>query len=95
VIKVTTALNKICALKKRIWCLQGSQGAAKTYSACIIIIDLLAQEKNKEYYIVSSELSKMRDTVLKDFVNIITDRQIDCRMTGIEHGSPKIIFSTL
>ena len=93
-IKVTTALNKICALKKRIWCLQGSQGAAKTYSACIIIIDLLAQEKNKEYYIVSSELSKMRDTVLKDFVNIITDRQIDCRMTGIEHGSPKIIFST-
>jgi len=94
VIKVTTALNKICALKKRIWCLQGSQGAAKTYSACIIIIDLLAQEKNKEYYIVSSELSKMRDTVLKDFVNIITDRQIDCRMTGIEHGSPKIIFST-
>jgi phage terminase large subunit len=93
-IKATTALNKICALKKRIWCLQGSQGAAKTYSACIIIIDLLAQEKNKEYYIVSSELSKMRDTVLKDCLNIIDQLGIKCKMTGIDFGSPKIVFPT-
>lgn len=93
-IKPTTALRKICALVKRIWCLQGSQGAAKTYSVCIILINHLAQKKNKECYIVSEELSKMRDTVVKDCVNIINTLGLKCKMLGIEHGSPKIIFPT-
>lgn len=93
-IKPTTALRKICALKKRIWCLQGSQGAAKTYSTCIIIINHLAQESNKECYIVSAELSKMRDTVLKDAINIISTLGIKCKMTGVDYGSPKIVFPT-
>jgi phage terminase large subunit len=94
VIKVTTALNKICALKKRIWCLQGSQGAAKTYSACMIIVNNLMANPKKECYIVSSELSKMRDTVLKDCINIIDQLGIKCKMTGIDFGSPKIVFPT-
>jgi phage terminase large subunit len=94
VIKVTTALNKICALKKRIWCLQGSQGAAKTYSTCMIIVNNLMANPKKECYIVSSELSKMRDTVLKDCINIIDQLGIKCKMTGIDFGSPKIVFPT-
>lgn len=93
-IKPTTALRKICGLKKRIWCLQGSQGAAKTYSTCIILINHLAQKNNKECYIVSAELTKMRDTVVKDCVNIINSLGIKCKMSGIDHGSPKIIFPT-
>lgn len=91
-IKQTTALRKISKLKKRIWCLQGSQGAAKTYSVCIILVNHLIISKNKEWYIVSAELSKMRDTVLKDIINIIELLGVDCKKTGIDFGSPKITF---
>lgn len=91
-IQPTTALRKICALKKRIWCLQGSQGAAKTYSVCIILVNHLISQRGKEWYIVSAELSKMRDTVLKDIINIIDLLGVDCKKTGIDFGSPKITF---
>jgi phage terminase large subunit len=91
-IKITTAINKIAALNKRIWCLQGSQGAGKTYSVCIFIIEWLKVEGNKECYIVSSELTKMRDTVLKDCINILTDLGIVHKASGVDFGQPKITF---
>ena len=91
-IKHTTALNKIAQLKKKIWCLQGGQGSAKTFSVCIIIMNHLATQKGKEWYIVSSELSKMRDTVLKDCINILGLLGYEYKATGVDFGSPKITF---
>ena len=91
-IKHTTALNKIAQLKKKIWCLQGGQGSAKTFSVCIIIMNHLATKKGKEWYIVSSELSKMRDTVLKDCINILGLLGYEYKATGVDFGSPKITF---
>lgn len=91
-IKQTRALQKIGALRKKIWCLQGSQGAGKTYSTCMYIANYLITKRKRECYIVSAELSKMRDTVLKDCINIIQDIGVDCKMTGIDFGQPKITF---
>lgn len=69
--KSTTALRKISALKKRIWVIQGGQGAGKTISILLIIINHVLSNFNKEVYIISEELSKMKITVIKDFLKII------------------------
>lgn len=70
-LKQTTALRKISALKKRIKGIQGGQGAAKTYSILILIINHASNNQDREIFIASDELSKMRITVIKDFVNIM------------------------
>lgn len=70
-IQVTTALRRISGLKKRIWGVQGGQGAGKTYSILQILINHASANKNKEIYIASAELSKMRITVIKDFIKIM------------------------
>ena len=69
--KPTTALLKISKLKKKIWGIQGGQGAGKTYSILQIIINHASSNANKEIYIASDELSKMRITVIKDFCKIM------------------------
>lgn len=69
--KTTTALLKISKLKKKIWGIQGGQGAGKTYSILQIIINHASSNANKEIYIASDELSKMRITVIKDFCKIM------------------------
>ena len=38
-IKTTTALKKISSLKKRIWGIQGGQGAGKTYAILLILLN--------------------------------------------------------
>ena len=70
-IQQTTALRKIAKLKKRIWVIQGGQGAGKTFSILIFLIDYASRNPNKEIFIASHELSKMRITVIKDFVKIL------------------------
>lgn len=92
-IKPTTALKKISALEKRIWCVQGGQGAAKTFSILIIIVNHVLKNPDKEVYIVSAELSKMRDTVLKDFIKILRAFGVyeKVKMTGVDYGQPKCI----
>ena len=72
-IQVTTALRKIGQLKKRIWVIQGGQGAGKTIGILLIIINHAKGTANKEIFIASSELSKMRITVIKDFVKILKE----------------------
>ena len=93
-VTVTTALRKISALKKRIWGLQGGQGAGKTYSVLTLIINHAIKHPNKEIYIASAELSKMRDTVIKDAINILRSfnkyKEVQC--TGITFGQPRIDF---
>jgi len=91
-IQPTKALRKIAALKKRIWGIQGGQGAGKTFSIILLIINHALKHPSKEIYIVSSELSKMRDTVLKDFVKIIDLLGVNCQMTGVLYGSPRCDF---
>lgn len=67
----TTALRKISALKKRIWCIQGGQGAGKTISILMLLIDYASTIQNKEIFIASDELSKMKITVIKDFLKVM------------------------
>lgn len=93
-IKPTTALRKISALRKRIWGVQGGQGAGKTFSILIILINHASSCPNKEIYIASDELSKMRITVIKDFVKImqmlnifVRDRWTDGVLYRFPNGS--------
>ena len=70
--KATTALRKIAALRKRIKGIQGGQGAGKTYGILQLLINHASSQPNREIIIASHELTKMRLTVIKDFVNIMT-----------------------
>ena len=69
--KTTTALRKIAALKKKIKVIQGGQGASKTYSILMLIINHCSSNDGKEVFIASAELTKMRITVIKDFKTIM------------------------
>lgn len=91
-VQATTALRKISGLKKRIWGVQGGQGAGKTYALCIIVLNHMLNVKGQEIYIVSAELTKMRDTVIKDCVNIINAMGISqyFNITGTTTGQPRI-----
>ena len=92
--KATKSLNKICALKKRIRVIQGGQGAGKTWAILIILIDFAFTNQNKEIFICSDELSKMRITIIKDFLKIMRlferfDRSqwVDGTLYRFENGS--------
>ena len=69
--KPTRALRKVCQLKKRIWVIQGGQGAGKTISILIVLINHASSNKDKQIFICSKELTKMRITVIKDFVMVM------------------------
>jgi len=70
-IQKTTSLIKIASLKKRIKVIRGGQGAGKTISILILLINHAASKPDKEILILSSELTKMRLTVIKDFVKLM------------------------
>jgi phage terminase large subunit len=93
IIQATTALRKISALCKKIWGIQGGQGAGKTFSILLILINHARNKPNKQIYVVSSELSKMRDTVIKDFLSIIGLLGIQCELVGMVSGAPKCTFT--
>lgn len=69
--KPTTALRKIARLKKRNWVIQGGQGAGKTISILLLLANHAKGNPDKEIYIASSELTKMRQTVIKDFIKVL------------------------
>lgn len=75
-IKATTSLRKIAGLKKKIRVIQGGQGAGKTISVLILLINHAFKNPSAEILILSAELTKMRLTVIKDFVKVM-------RMTGM------------
>src|SRR5882757_3677908 len=70
-LQATTALRKISALRKKIWCIQGGQGAGKSVSILIILANHASNNLNKEIFIASDELSKMRITIIKDFIKVM------------------------
>jgi phage terminase large subunit len=67
----TTALRRIAALRKKIKGVQGGQGAGKTFAILMLLINHASSKRDKEIFIASDELSKMRITVIKDFINIM------------------------
>jgi phage terminase large subunit len=69
--KTTTALRKIAGLKKKIKVIQGGQGASKTYSILMLLINHASSNEGKEIFVASDELTKMRLTVIKDFKTIM------------------------
>jgi len=72
----TTALYKIKALLKnisRVFVISGGQGAGKTISILMLIIDYAHRNEKKKISIISAELSKMKKTVIQDFLNIMDD----------------------
>jgi phage terminase large subunit len=70
-IQQTTALRKIANLKKRIWCIQGGQGAGKTVAILILLVNHASSNAGREIFVASDELSKMRITVIKDFLKVM------------------------
>lgn len=84
-IQQTTALRKLVKLRKRIWVVQGGQGAGKTIGILFIIINHASSTPNREIFIASKELSKMRITVIKDFIKII-------KSIGIEVSSNDTLY---
>jgi phage terminase large subunit len=72
-IQQTTALRKIAQLRKKYVVIRGGQGSAKTISILILLINHASRKPNRYIYIVSAELTKMRDTVIKDFVNVMRE----------------------
>lgn len=79
-IQQTTSLRKILALRKRIRVVRGGQGAAKTISILIVLINHASNNPDKEILIISEELTKMRLTVIKDFIKVM-------KMAGIYEES--------
>lgn len=74
--KPTTALYKIKALLQnvsRAFVISGGQGAGKTISVLMLIIDYAHRNDKKKISIISAELSKMKKTVIKDFLEIMDD----------------------
>ena len=69
--KQTTALRKIASLKKKIRIIQGGQGAGKTIAILILIINHASSKEDREIFIASAELTKMRLTVIKDFITVM------------------------
>lgn len=86
-IQVTTALRKITSSRSKITVVQGGQGASKTFSILMLLINHCSNVEGREILILSAELTKMRLTVIKDFVKIM-------RMYGIYQDS-RFISGTL
>jgi len=70
-IKITTALKMIKKLRKRKRIVQGGQGASKTFSIMMLLVDYAIKRPNTTITVFQHELSKMRRTVILDFINIM------------------------
>jgi phage terminase large subunit len=77
--KVTTAIRKILALKKRIKIIQGGTSAGKTFGILPILIDKAARQSGLEISIVAETIPHLRRGALKDFLKIMrwTNRYVD------------------
>lgn len=80
-LKRTTAINKILALKKRIKIIQGGTSAGKTFGILPIIIHKAADTPNLEISVVAESIPHLRRGALRDFLKIMkwTNRYVDSR----------------
>ena len=70
---ITTAINKIEALKKRIKIIQGGTSAGKTYGILPILITKAATYERLEISVVAESIPHLRRGALKDFLKIMKD----------------------
>lgn len=67
----TTALRKISSMRKRIRMIRGGQGAGKTISILMLICNSASSNPGRNWLIASEELTKMKDSVIADFENVM------------------------
>lgn len=67
----TTAAKKIDAMTKRIRVLQGGQGASKTFTVLLKLIDQCVSRPGTSATVFQVELTKMKRTVIRDFMAIM------------------------
>lgn len=70
-IGATTSMKKISALRGKYRVIPGAMGSSKTFSILLILVNHASQKSDKTIIVASKELSKMRLTVIKDFVTIM------------------------
>ena len=80
-LKRTTAINKILALKKRIKIIQGGTSAGKTFGIIPVIIDKATKQPGLEVSVVAESIPHLRRGALRDFLKIMkwTNRFVDER----------------
>jgi len=80
-LKRTTAINKILALKKRIKIIQGGTSAGKTFGILPILIDKAAKTSGLEISVVAESIPHLRRGALRDFLKCMkwTNRFVDDR----------------
>ncbi len=80
-LKRTTAINKILALKKRIKIIQGGTSAGKTFGILPCLIHKAAETPNTEISVVAESIPHLRRGALRDFLKIMkwTNRYFDDR----------------
>jgi len=80
-LKRTTAINKILALKKRIKIIQGGTSAGKTFGILPILIHKAADTPNLEISVVAESIPHLRRGALRDFLKCMkwTNRYFDDR----------------
>ena len=74
-IQLTTATNKLLALKKRIKCVCGGTSASKTFSIEMILIDKAQSNKNLKIEVVSESFPHLEGGAIADFKKIMIERQ--------------------
>jgi phage terminase large subunit len=72
-IKQTTASRKVRVMHKRIRVLQGGQGASKTFTVLLKIIDQCIVRNDTAVSIFQYELTKMKRTVIRDLIRIMKE----------------------
>ena len=80
-LKRTTAINKILALKKRIKIIQGGTSAGKTFGILPILIDKATKTGGLEISVVAESIPHLRRGALRDFLKVMkwTNRFVDER----------------
>ena len=80
-LKRTTAINKILALKKRIKIIQGGTSAGKTFGILPILIDKAAKTGGLEISVVAESIPHLRRGALRDCLKLMkwTNRFVDDR----------------
>jgi len=80
-LKRTTAINKILALRKRIKIIQGGTSAGKTFGILPILIDKAAKKGGLEISVVAESIPHLRRGALRDFLKVMkwTNRFVDDR----------------
>jgi len=70
---ITTAIDKVEALQKRIKIIQGGTSAGKTYSVLAVLITKAASYARTEISIVAESIPHLRRGALKDFLKIMKE----------------------